>query len=398
MISLDIAIIGAGAVGMTFAAAMRDKGFQIAILDGKSNVCPSPQTAYDSRVFALTRASERIFRAGGAWEFFERNSPFQNMEVWEHDGQIQFSCDDVGELNLGYITELWVILRALAQTLQTSSDIKYFTDSKIASLEFQQNQYVITLENGEELATKLVIGADGANSKVRELAGISLNSKEYHHHALVATVQTELPHQMTARQRFLGSSILAFLPLSEPNICSIVWSVPPSQAEELLNLSTEEFNQLLSTSFAYKLGEVSLISERFSFPLIKRHAEHYIKPHLALMGDAAHTIHPLAGQGMNLGLLDAASLAELLLQNRNRPLGDFQTLRRYERWRKTETTTMMTAMGSFKYLFGNEFLPLKAARNWGLNMSNRSPFFKRFAMNHAMGLSGNLPNLAKLSY
>jgi|WetSurMetagenome_2_1015567.scaffolds.fasta_scaffold01827_2 2-polyprenylphenol 6-hydroxylase len=398
MQTVDLAVVGAGAVGMTFAAAMRNKGFKIAMLDGKANLCPSPQAAYDSRVFALTRASERIFESVGAWKSFERNSPFQNMEVWENNGQIQFFCDELGEPNLGYITELWVILRALAQTLQTSSDIQFFTDSKITSLEFQQNQYFITLESGETLNAKLVIGADGANSKVRELAGISLNSKEYNHHALVATVQTELPHQMTARQRFLGSSILAFLPLSEPHICSIVWSVPPNQAKDLLKLSVEEFNQLLSTSFAHKLGEVSLISERFIFPLIKRHAMQYVKPHLALMGDAAHTIHPLAGQGMNLGLLDAASLAELLLQHRNRPLGDFQTLRRYERWRKTETTTMMTAMGSFKYLFGSDFLPLKTIRNWGLNMSNQNAFFKRVAMNHAMGLSGNLPQLAMLSY
>jgi 2-polyprenylphenol 6-hydroxylase len=398
MQTVDLAVVGAGAVGMTFAAAMRDKGFKIGIIDSKAQPCPSTQAAYDSRVFALTRASERIFESVGAWEFFERNSPFQSMEVWENDGHIQFFCDELGEPNLGYITELWVILRALAQTLQTSSDIQFFTDSKIVNLKLQQNQYLITLENGEELTAKLVVGADGANSKVRELAGISLNSKEYNHHALVATVQTELPHQMTARQRFLGSSILAFLPLSESNNCSIVWSVPPTYAEELLNLSVEEFNKILSSSFAHKLGEVSLMSERFSFPLIKRHAMQYVKPHLALMGDAAHTIHPLAGQGMNLGLLDAASLAELLLQNRNRPLGDFQTLRKYERWRKTETTTMMTAMGIFKDLFGNEFLPLKTVRNWGLNLSNQNAFFKRSVMSHAMGLSGHLPKLATLSY
>lgn len=397
MVSLDIVVIGAGAVGMTFAAAMRNKGFQLALLDDKANLCPFPQSAYDLRVFALTRASERIFRAVGAWEFFERNFPFHNMEVWEDNGQIHFSCDDVGEPNLGYITELWVILRALAQTLQTSSDIKFITESKVVALEYQSSCYVITLEQGEKLTAKLVVGADGAASTVRQLAGIPLNTKEYHHHAVVATVQTKLPHQLTARQRFLGSSILAFLPLSEPNICSIVWSVPPSQAQELLSLSTEEFNQLLSTSFAHKLGEVSLISERFSFPLIKRHVQQYIKPHLALMGDAAHTIHPLAGQGMNLGLLDAATLAELLLQYRNRPLGDFQTLRRYERWRKSETMLMMSIIDGFHYLFRNEFFPVKAARNWGLNTSNHLPSFKRFVMNYAMGLHGNLPKLATLS-
>jgi len=392
--NVDIAIVGAGAVGMTFAAAMRNQGFKIAVIDAKENVCPAPQTPFDSRVFALTRASERIFQHIGAWDFFERNSPFQAMEVWENNGQIRFSCEEMGEPNLGYITELWAILRALAQTLQTADDVQFFSDCKIAALEFQQYQYLMTLENSQELTAKLVIGADGAQSKIRELANISLNQKDYGHHAVVATVQTELPHQQTARQRFLGSSILAFLPLSEPNNCSIVWSVPPNQMTELLNLSVEEFNQQLSKAFDFKLGEVSLVSERFSFPLIKRHATHYVKPHLALMGDAAHTIHPLAGQGMNLGLLDAASLAELLLQYRNRPLGDFQTLRRYERWRKTETTTMMTAMDSFRYLFGNDFLPLKTARNWGLNLSNQNAFFKRVAMNHAMGLAGNLPRFA----
>ncbi|MEY3220679.1 MAG: hypothetical protein RIT27_2036 [Pseudomonadota bacterium] len=391
---LDIAIVGAGAVGMTFAAAMRDQGFKIGIIDAKERLCPAPQTAFDSRVFALTRASERIFRATGAWDFFERNAPFHAMEVWEKDGHIHFNSEELGESNLGYIAELWVILRALATVLETAPDVQFFPNQKITALNIDNNQSVITLDSGEEMTAKLVIGADGAHSKVRELAGIDLNSKEYNHHALVATVQTEFPHQETARQRFLGSSILAFLPLSKPHICSIVWSIPPEQSSELLNLSIEEFNQLLSTSFAHKLGEVSLISERFSFPLIKRHATHYVKPHIVLMGDAAHTIHPLAGQGMNLGLLDAASLAELLLQYRNRPLGDFQTLRRYERWRKTETLSMMIAMDSFRYLFGNDFLPLKTVRNWGLNLSNQNEFFKRFAMNHAMGLAGNLPRLA----
>jgi 2-octaprenylphenol hydroxylase len=247
------------------------------------------------------------------------------------------------------------------------------------------------------IQTQCLIAADGAESWVRQQVGIQLKTWAYQHTAIVTTVQTELPHAATARQRFLATGPLAFLPLSDPYRSSIVWSVTPEYAEKLMALSVAEFDVALATAFAHQLGAVQMITERHAFPLRMRHAQQYVRPRIALLGDAAHTIHPLAGQGVNMGLLDAATLAEVMITacRKQRDFASLATLRRYERWRKGDTLAMLAAIEALKHLFASELPPVQCLRNVGLNLTNRLPWLKQFLTDYALGKRGDLPSMAR---
>jgi 2-polyprenylphenol 6-hydroxylase len=364
----DILIVGGGAVGLTLACALRDPRLKVGLIAAHHTV--------DRRVSAITRASQHIFESLGVWEdiFAQGVSPYQKMQVWEANGgpSLAFDCDELGETNLGYIIENRVIQSAVGAT---------HASPNVTSIDASNTDWKI-------LSARLIIGADGANSQVREHADIPLNTQDYGQHALVATVHTELPHQMTARQIFLPSGPLAFLPLLDPHTCSIVWSTAPAHAKALLEMEPEAFKTILSEAFEHRLGAINGISERVTFPLCMRHARQYVKPGIALVGDAAHTIHPLAGQGMNLGLLDAACLAEVLLEavDKNRDIASLSTLRRYERWRRGHNTAMIAAMQGF-------LMPV--LRQPGLHLAHHLPVMRRVLMRHAMGLAGDLPRLAQ---
>jgi len=256
----------------------------------------------------------------------------------------------------------------------------------------QNGAYLLTLGDGRQLQTSLLVAADGANSKVRALEHIAMREWDYNHHAIVATVKTELSHGHTARQRFLPEGPLAFLPLSsaqdDTHYCSIVWSAIPSYAENLMALTDDEFTEALAAAFEYQLGSISAVSRRFSFPLRQRHVVDYIKPGLALVGDAAHTIHPLAGQGVNLGLMDIKTLSEELLRSQQRGLspGSIAVLERYQRRRKGANLAMMAGMDGLKRLFSETTLPVRWARNSGLRWLDKSKMLKRQIMKRAMGL------------
>jgi 2-octaprenylphenol hydroxylase len=243
----------------------------------------------------------------------------------------------------------------------------------------------------------LVVGADGANSWLREKSTIPLTFWDYQHHALVATIKTELPHEHCARQIFTPDGPLAFLPLFEQNLCSIVWSVSPEKAQQLKSLSAVEFNKQLSRNFDNRLGLCELQSERFSFPLRMRYARDFAKHRIALIGDAAHTIHPLAGQGVNLGLLDAVSLGQTIEQNiaEEKDIGLYKNLRYFERWRKTEAAQMIASMELLKQLFAGDNPMQKALRDVALVFTDQVSPLKTSFIKQAMGLSGELPLLAK---
>lgn len=246
------------------------------------------------------------------------------------------------------------------------------------------------------LEADLLVGADGRDSWVRRQVGIEVKGWPYGQSAIVATVRPEHFHRETAWQRFLPSGPLAFLPLPD-GLCSIVWSTRPEEAERLMALDDTAFGEALTAAFGCTLGEVTLEGPRGLFPLRLQHALEYVRPGLALVGDAAHAIHPLAGQGVNLGLMDAAALAEVLLaaRQRGRPMGSELTLSRYQRWRKGENLAMMAAMDGFKRLFSNRIPPLRLVRNLGLLAADRAEPLKRIIVRRAMGLSGDLPRLAR---
>lgn len=397
----DLIIIGGSHVGATLACALGEAGLRVAVVEARAATRDWPADSVDLRVFAITRASQHIFRHLGAWEAMEAMgvSPFRRMEVWDAggSGHIQFDCADIGEPTLGHIIESRVIQEVLHRRLEALDSVDWLCPAELAGFQADAGQAArVTLADGRVLEAALVVGADGAESRLRALAGIELARQEYDQQALVAVITTELPHGETARQRFLPTGPLAFLPLRDGR-CSIVWSLPPARCEELLALEEGEFLVQLGEAFEHRLGRLLATGERVAFPLVRRHATRYIGTRVALVGDAAHTIHPLAGQGVNLGLLDAAALAEALLAARTagRDPGGERALRQYERGRRGANQLMMQAMDGFKGLFGSSLVPVRQLRNLGLDLVDRAGPLKGAIIRQAMGLAGDLPALAQ---
>ncbi len=396
----DIVIVGGGMVGATLAALLADSGLRIAVIEHAQPPLDWPADSVDLRVSALTAASERMFAALGVWPGMVTLgvSPFREMRVWDAagSGEIGFDCADIGEPRLGHIVENRVTQRALFEHLRECAGIRLHCPASIERLAADDDGIEVGLDDGATLRARLVVAADGAGSRTRALAGIEVRGWSYDQKAVVANVSTALPHRATAWQRFLPDGPLAFLPLRDGR-CSIVWSTRPGHADQLLAAEPAVFHEELATAFAHRLGPVIASGPRGAFPLRLQYATRYIAPRIALIGDAAHAIHPLAGQGVNLGLLDAAALAEVLrdAQDHGRDIGATAVLRRYERWRKGDNVAMMLAMDGFKRLFGASAPPLRVMRNLGLSLTDRALPVKNLIIRHAMGLSGDLPRVAR---
>ncbi len=401
VIDIDVAIVGAGIVGLTLVNALKNLPLTVALLDSREPVSSYDSSTYDSRVSAITVASQRILSNLQIWPHIvsERVSAFDEMHVWDAlgEGKIHFNCHDIGMPVIGHIIENRVISQALFKHIQYCHNVQCFFSETLVDLTLGDDDKILMTESGKKIKAKLIVGADGGKSWVREKLAIPCKGWDYQQQAIVAIVKTELPHKKTAWQRFLPTGPLAFLPLDDPHYCSIVWSTTPYESQRLILLNDEEFRRELSSEFDFQLGSILETSKRFCFPLHMRHVKNYVKPGFALVGDAAHTIHPLAGQGVNLGLLDAASLAQVIetALNKGRDFSAMTQLRRYERWRKADVEMMIIAMEGFKRLFSNEVKPLAFARNWGLEWMDKCKPIKNHIMARAMGLSGDLPVLAK---
>ncbi len=396
----DVVIIGGGMVGTTLACALGGSDLKVAIVEARPAEMTWSQDSIGMRVSAITAASQQIFTSLGAWDSIVamRASPFREMQVWdaEGNGAVHFDSADIGQDKLGHIIENRVIQAAMTQRIADFDNIELFCPEILEDQDTNGELAQLQLKECGTITTRLIVGADGANSRVRQHASIETSGWPYHQRGVVTTVRTELPHQETAWQRFMPTGPLAFLPLNN-GCCSIVWSTTPENADELLALCDDDFLTALSHASEQRLGNVIEVGPRAAFPLNRQHAKTYIGNHLALIGDAAHTIHPLAGQGVNLGLLDATALAEVLLDAhiKGKEIGATHVLRRYERWRKGDNLIMMSAMDGFKKLFGSEALPLKWLRNEGLSITDKLPPLKNQIMLHAMGYKGDLPTLAR---
>ncbi|OFS75892.1 2-octaprenyl-3-methyl-6-methoxy-1,4-benzoquinol hydroxylase [Pseudomonas sp. HMSC08G10] len=401
----DLLIVGAGMVGSALALALRHSGLEILLLDGSPlSVKPfDAQGPFEPRVSALSAASQRILERLGAWEGIagRRVSPYTDMHVWDGSGtgQIHFSAASVHAQVLGHIVENRVVQDSLLERLH-DSDVGLLPNARLEQMRRSGDEWLLTLADGRTLRAPLVVAADGANSAVRKLTGCETREWDYLHHAIVTSVRCSEAHQATAWQRFTDEGPLAFLPLSRDDgqaWCSIVWSTTPEQAEKLMALDDAAFCEALGRAFEGHLGEVVSADPRLCVPLRQRHAKRYVDEGLALIGDAAHTIHPLAGQGVNLGFLDAAVLAEELERacERGERLADVKVLTRFERRRMPHNLALMAAMEGFERLFQADPLPLRWLRNSGLKLVEQLPEAKALFVRQALGLSGDLPALAK---
>jgi 2-octaprenylphenol hydroxylase len=398
----DVIVVGGGIVGATTALAMAQQtDLKIGLLDTKNLVANWQHDQYGSRVSAISLASQRIFQRLGIWDVLQaaRVSHYQKMLVWDanSDGKIQFDCHPLQLPALGFIIEDELIRQSLYAALHKQKNIHLLAPLKVLSLQKTPAHILLETEQQGLLQASLVVGADGGDSWVRKAAQIDLKNRPYEHEAIVATVKTAYPHAATARQRFLTSGPLAFLPLAEAHTSSIVWSTSANEAASLMLLSDAEFQHELSAAFGFELGEVTAVGARQRFALQMRHAKNYVQAGIALVGDAAHTLHPLAGQGVNLGLLDAVCLAEVVADavGKQRNFASLATLRRYERWRKGDNIAMLAFVKVLKQLFGSELKTLKRLRSFGLNMTDQLDFAKHFFVETAAGNRGDLPKLAR---
>lgn len=403
----DLIVVGAGMVGATLARALAGSSLRVALLDAMDLSKPlsarATDSGYDPRVSALSAASENILRHLGAWQRIDagHRSPYRYMCVWDGTGtgQISFDAGELGENRLGHIVENWRVQQAVLHSL-ADTEVTLFGGQQVTELIREADGWTLQLAGGELLQARLVVAADGARSRLRELAGFALREWDYLHHALVTTVRTEQSHAQTAWQAFLDTGPLAFLPLNDrgdQHYCSIVWSLLPEQAQRIMALDDKAFIAELETAIEGRLGRVLQVDQRHCIPLRQRHAKEYVQPGLALIGDAAHSIHPLAGQGVNLGLLDVAELSEVLhaALGRGEDIASLAVLQRYERRRMGANLSMMAAMEGFERLFHADALPLRWLRNTGMRWVDGLGSVKSGIVRRALGLDGQLPELAK---
>ncbi|SHF86125.1 2-octaprenylphenol hydroxylase [Microbulbifer donghaiensis] len=406
---LDIAIVGAGMVGLAQAAllAVRHPQLRVALLEASTEVPQISADHYDPRVVALTQASCELLEEIGAWEEIgdRRACPYTEMRVWDAEGtgSVRFNSRDVQMPNLGHIVENNVVVAALRAHIEALPNVELVSGFRLESWwrdcglwhlqpRSERTNLVEGLEeSAETLRTRLLIGADGARSKVRDLLHIRSRDTDYHQTALVCVARSEKPHQHTAWQRFLKTGPLAFLPLAglgDEHHCAVVWSADEDLARELVMLDDQAFCLNLEKAFESRLGRVESVSERFSFPLRARHAESYCGPGAVLIGDAAHSIHPLAGQGVNLGLQDVRVLSDEIGRALKRGLepADSSVLERYQRRRRGDNAATLKAMSTFKSLFGAGDLHWRWLRNTGLSMVDASPLLKKRIILRAMAV------------
>jgi 2-octaprenylphenol hydroxylase len=396
----DLVIAGGGMVGAALACALAGRGLSIAVVESRAPRREWPAGEVDLRVSALNRASQRVLERVGAWDRMRELgvSPYREMRVWDAvaGGSIHFDSADLGQPDLGHIVENRVTQLALWERLERAPDVSLLCPAGIEDVGRDRDAALVYLKDGRRLRARLLVGADGRDSYVRDRLGIMTRGWLYDQQAIVANVQVEKWHQETAWQRFLPTGPLAFLPLLDGR-CSIVWSVTESRGRELMALDDSGFARALGDALEHRLGEIGEVGPRASFPLQMKHAEHYVEPHLALVGDAAHAIHPLAGQGVNLGFLDAAELTAAVetALDTGRDIGGLWALRRFERARRGENGLMLMAMDGFKRIFSNRLPPLAVLRSAGLVAADRISPVKRLFMRHALGLGEDLPPLAR---
>ncbi|ERE00314.1 FAD-dependent monooxygenase [Pseudogulbenkiania ferrooxidans] len=387
----DIVIVGGGMVGSALGAALSGQGLSVCVLEREAPAPFAPEQAPDLRVSAISPASAAFLQSIGAWEpvLAMRAAPYRRMQVWEDDeaAGTLFDADEAGVAELGHIVENRVVQLAATRALLDKGDIDYRCPAVVSEIVYRPQASQLTLSDGSRLQARLLIAADGARSQVRDAAGIGVTGWDYPMHALVLSCRMEGGQQDITWQRFTPDGPQAFLPLTG-DAASLVWYHRPEEVKRLLTLSNDELIAAVSQAFPRKLPGIRELTARGSFGLTRRHAQCYVKDGVALAGDAAHTIHPLAGQGVNLGFQDAAALARTILDARAKgeDWASAKTLSRYQRARKPANLAMQAGMDAFCYGFSNNIGPLRLLRGLGLRLADKAGPLKREAIRYALGL------------
>ena len=392
--SADVLIVGAGIAGLSLAIALSKSDFHVVVIDGAD--CPKSVNEgvalndWDLRVSALTPASIRFLESLGVWQRIpsERTAPYQAMCVWDADGtgRITFNAEDVAAPFLGHIVENRQTVQALLECAEACSGVELRWQSALESLSRTPEGWSIDCAGDQRLSAQLVVAADGARSKVRQLTAQPTRDWDYHQSAIVGTVALSSPHQATCWQAFLSTGPLALLPLPDPSKVALVWSLDAQEHAEVAALSDTAFIAALNQALGPLAPHADAVGTRVSFPLKQSHAIDYVDDALVLVADAAHSIHPLAGQGINLGLSDVRILAQELLAGcaGGLTVSSPFSLKRYQRQRKSENLAMMVAMEGFKRGFGSPHPAAVILRNIGLNMVERQHWLKRWFMRQAI--------------
>lgn len=385
MMTFDVLIIGGGLVGASLASALKSSGLSMALVESQPSAFPNE--GWDNRIYAISPGGAAFLAQCDTWQKLDMNrvQPVEAMRVFGDKGmELDFSAYQLGIPELAFILENKLLQQTLWQGLQTQDNLSLFHPTRCANLAWQNDAAYLQLEDGRTLQAKLVVGADGGNSWVRQQADIVAPPTLYNQHGVVANFIVEKSHRATAFQWFQPDSILALLPLPRQMV-SMVWSVNPEKAKALLHLSHEELCAQVSSASHHLLGTMQLASPPAMFPLRSLNLPQIIKPRLALVGDAAHNIHPLAGQGVNLGFRDACQLAQVLLQRgAQQDCGNVQLLRRYERSRKEDILSMLLTTDTLQKLFNNSNPMLRIARNLGLAATNHIAPLKKMLARHAL--------------
>ncbi len=386
-------------VGAATACLLTKQGLRVALVDSNPLAQWNPGK-YSPRVSAVNLASCRIFRWLDVWQGIEKRriSAYDEMQVWEHQSSasISFNALEMGQPHLGYIIENSAIVSALAEKLAQNYNVDIVENSTLQSRSEKGDNLELQLDNGQTMQCRLLVGADGASSRTRDISAIDSHFSDYGQDAIVTTVTMAGNHANTAWQCFLPTGPIAMLPLSDGK-CSIVWSCDREFGEQVMSLDKKAFCRQLSTCFESQLGKITGCGKRLSFPLRQHHASTYIARQTVLVGDAAHITHPLAGLGANIGLMDAAALSQVIAEaiEANRDFSRRSVLRRYERWRKGENELVLATMKSFKSVFGSDLESIRSARRLGLSIADRfGPVKLQFAR-YAMGLSGDLARICR---
>ncbi|MCY4191504.1 MAG: UbiH/UbiF/VisC/COQ6 family ubiquinone biosynthesis hydroxylase [Rhodospirillaceae bacterium] len=405
--SVDAVIVGSGLVGGALALSLAQAGLQIALID-RTSTTDLAAASSDGRASAIALASQRMLRRIGLWDYVDHAAqPILDIRVSDGDSSLflHYTHEDLGQqlegAPFGWIVENAVVRKGLAAMLCNTDRATVLSPAQVTGYAADERGASVMLADGRTAAAPVILAADGAESFLRAQARIPVIQWRYPQVGIVCTITHELPHDGVAHERFLPNGPFAVLPMTtgseREHRSSIVWTERNRHASDLMALSDDDFSAEIQRRFGEWYGTIRIKGDRWCYPLRLLHAERYVDQRLALAGDAAHTIHPIAGQGLNLGLRDAAALAEVVVDDRRLGLdyGRQTTLRRYERWRRPDNVGLMAVTDGLNRLFSNDIGPVKISRNLGMAAVNRMPGIKRFFMRHAMGTVGTLPRLLR---